>query len=64
MDASLLSLTAYKNGLAPSDPDLPSATAHVQYRHDLDDYGKSCTNLAKAGPGSNPIGNPPPPPGI
>lgn len=62
MAATLINLTQYKNALPPGDPDLPKAQEHVDYRNDLIAYGDSVKTLAKAGPGSNPPGNPPPPP--
>ena len=35
---------------------------HVTYRTNLQTYGEEAVSKAKYGPGSNPPGNPPPPP--
>jgi hypothetical protein len=64
MAATSIDLTAYKDSLLTTDPDYASAVAHTQYRTDLNAHGNSIKQLAKLGPGSNPIPPPPTPPGV
>lgn len=37
---------------------------HISYRTNLETYGDALVAKAKNGPGSTPIGNPPPPPTV
>ena len=63
MAATAVALQSYRNGLPPGDPEIPTIDTHLQYRTDLNNYGNDVKNASKLGPGSNPPGNPPPPPG-
>jgi hypothetical protein len=48
----------------PVDPHYQElAQAHLDYRNALETYANAILAKATAGIGSNPIGNPPPPPG-
>lgn len=62
MAASIISITQYKNSLSPSDPDYAKAVEHVQWRNDRIAWDDTDKLAMKNGPGSNPPGNPPPPP--
>jgi hypothetical protein len=62
-EKTYLLLKAYRDSLAPSDPELPVIQAWVDWRDEVIDNSDANKTLMKSGPGSNPIGNPPPPPG-
>ncbi len=55
-------------GMSPTDPDKLAYETHLSERHarlawSLADADKMQNGYA-SGPGSNPLGNPPPPPGL
>lgn len=62
MAATLLSLTNYRNSLAPNDPDLPKANEHVAWRAIAKAYGEDVISAAKGGMGPGGLDTPPVPP--
>ena len=63
MAATLKDLKTYKLGLPPGDPDIAIAQAHIDWREARIAWNSADQTLMRVGPGSNPPGNPPPPPG-
>lgn len=59
---TLAALEEYVND-PPEPQHLNEAQIHLDYRNALIDYADNIKQKADAGIGSNPIGNPPPPPG-
>lgn len=61
--ASIITITQYKNTLSPTDSDYEAVVAEVNWRNARIAWNDADKLKMKNGPGSNPPGNPPPPPG-
>jgi hypothetical protein len=59
-----LGIKAYRNSLAPSDPEIPVIDAWIANADIQIDMADEWKSNIKAAIGSNPPGPPPPPPGL